>query len=209
MRRSATQDAIILKTQDVGEADRFCIVFTRTKGRLALRARGVRKTGSRMGGTLLPYRRVQLDITETDSGFLATGVMDSDPVLSSILDHGAASRMGRGIEVLLMLTEDLEPLPEVFDLTVAYLRACIAGLGHPVLAYELALLARLGLLPATDEDPRFADLSPGARAFVLTAATAKDSTVLASSDFPLEEVERFRDQMFAEQLPRPLKARQL
>ena len=72
MSHSSTYDSIILKTYDVGDADRFCILLTHERGRLAARARGVRKLTSRMGGSLLPLKRVSVDLHEGKSGFLIT-----------------------------------------------------------------------------------------------------------------------------------------
>ena len=56
MPQSQTYEALILQSHDVGEADRFLILFTRERGRLAARARAVRKPKSKMGGSLLPLK---------------------------------------------------------------------------------------------------------------------------------------------------------
>ena len=58
MAHSESVEAVVLKTYDVGEADRFCIVLTKERGRIAARARGVRKLTSKMGGSLLPLHHV-------------------------------------------------------------------------------------------------------------------------------------------------------
>ncbi|MBU1911666.1 recombination protein O N-terminal domain-containing protein, partial [Patescibacteria group bacterium] len=48
MPHSQTYNSIILKAYDVGEADRFLILFTREKGRMTARARAVRKLKSKL-----------------------------------------------------------------------------------------------------------------------------------------------------------------
>ena len=36
-------EALVLKTYDIGDADRLCILLTNTRGRIAVVAKGVRK----------------------------------------------------------------------------------------------------------------------------------------------------------------------
>ena len=64
MSRTRSVEAIILRTIDIGDADRFCILFTKEAGRKGARARGVRKTMSRLGGLLLPFRHLRIDLAE-------------------------------------------------------------------------------------------------------------------------------------------------
>jgi DNA repair protein RecO (recombination protein O) len=48
-------DAVVLRHQPVGEADRVLTLFTREYGKLRVSARGVRKTTSRLAGRVQPY----------------------------------------------------------------------------------------------------------------------------------------------------------
>lgn len=48
-------EAVILRHQPVGEADRVLTLFTREHGKLRVSARGVRKTTSRLAGRVQPY----------------------------------------------------------------------------------------------------------------------------------------------------------
>src|SRR5690606_21696396 len=61
-RESRTQrvEAIVLKHADFGEADRMVTLFTRQEGKLRALAKGARKPGSRKGGHLEPFTRVNL-----------------------------------------------------------------------------------------------------------------------------------------------------
>ncbi len=61
-RESRTQrvEAIVLKHADFGEADRLVTLFTREEGKLRALAKGARKPGSRKGGHLEPFTRVNL-----------------------------------------------------------------------------------------------------------------------------------------------------
>ncbi|HEV2440538.1 MAG TPA: DNA repair protein RecO [bacterium] len=48
-------EAVVLRHQPVGEADRILTLFTREYGKLRVSARGVRKTTSRLAGRVQPY----------------------------------------------------------------------------------------------------------------------------------------------------------
>jgi DNA repair protein RecO (recombination protein O) len=53
-------EAIILRRQAVGEADRVITLFTREHGRLRTVARGVRRTTSRLAGRIEPFTHARL-----------------------------------------------------------------------------------------------------------------------------------------------------
>ncbi len=106
-----TLDAVVLRAIDVGEADRFCVLFTEERGRIAARARAVRKTTSRMGGSLLPMQRALIDISEQSNGLLITGASQSDHQPVKRATYAAFLEHARGIDLLLSLTEDDEPMP--------------------------------------------------------------------------------------------------
>jgi len=57
-------EAIVLRTQKLGEADRIITLLTRQHGRVRAVARGVRKTSSRWGSRLEPFTHVDLMIAE-------------------------------------------------------------------------------------------------------------------------------------------------
>ncbi len=79
MRRSFSDDAIVLRTYDVGEGDRFCILLTRKHGKISARAKGVRKVKSRKGGSLLPLHIARVDIDVSSSGNYVSGASSSVP----------------------------------------------------------------------------------------------------------------------------------
>ncbi|MDD5623321.1 MAG: DNA repair protein RecO [Candidatus Peribacteraceae bacterium] len=156
-------DAIVLQAHDVGEADRFLILFTRERGKLAARARGVRKIKSRMGGALLPLHRVTVDLAEHASGFLVTGCQIQAPSPRKNLREFLAAE--QAIDLLLSLLHDEEPLPEIFESTCRFLGRTDYE-RHHVLAYTLHLLSLLGVLPGPAADEFYAHFSPDERAFI-------------------------------------------
>src|SRR5512135_1660797 len=104
MARTSTCEAIVLRTMDIGEADRFCILFTRERGRLAARARGVRKLGSRIGGTLLPFSHVRMEVTQTDHSSLITSASCLHVHEAEYGNFHAFAKIEQGIELVLRFT---------------------------------------------------------------------------------------------------------
>ena len=163
MGRTSTVEAIVLKTHDVGEADRFCILFTKERGKLAARARSVRKPGSKMGGSVLPMSHVSLQLTEGSAGFMITDAKR----ISDAADHAIGSFLNaqQGMELLISTLQDEEPLPELFDTTLHFLHTCATSSTHTVLPFTLSLLNVMGLLPEIDE-PYFDRFSDNQKQFV-------------------------------------------
>lgn len=140
-------DALILRTIDVSEADRFCILFTREQGRLAARARGVRRPKSHIGAALLPLQRALVSVQELSGGKLVTAAYPVEGGIPSG-DSSAFFRAECGVELLLALLYDEHPLPELFDATAAFLTRSAEG-DYIVLAFALRALHILGFLPDT------------------------------------------------------------
>ena len=151
MPHSYTYQALVLKAYDVGEADRFLILFTRERGRLAARARAVRKMKSRLGGSLLPFQHVSIGLTEGSAGMIVTSAQSKTHIALESTDAFLFAQ--QGVEILLLLLHEEEPLPEVFDLTLAFLRQC-QDKCDTILPYTIKLLTLLGLSPdsATDDE---------------------------------------------------------
>ncbi len=55
-------EAVILRRQDLGEADRLLTLFTPTKGRVRAVAKGIRRPGSKKAGHLEPFTRSRLQL---------------------------------------------------------------------------------------------------------------------------------------------------
>ena len=200
-----THEAIVLRAVDVGEADRFCILLTKGAGRLAARAKGVRKPGSRMGGVLLPLRTVRIELVERGAGMLIVSAQDLAPTLPP--DFTAFSRMQQGVEMLLMLTEEGSAMPDIFLLTRDFLMLCQDEEWNPLPLFTLRLLFLLGLLPANDDDPRFARMSDEAKQSVRECIREKHLHALRGKEGT--GMLTFLRAVLVETLPRALKAREI
>ncbi len=206
MPRRETVDAVVLRAIDIGEADRFCILLTRERGRLAARARAVRKPGSRMGGCLLPLRRVSVEIHESGDHLLIVGATDTQRDDDTAVSFGSFLRSAQGIDVLLSLIEDNEPLPAVFDLLCGFLRHDNDAVDILV-AFQARLLHLLGLLPAYTSDQRVARLPDAAQAFIRAAASPLPFSALAELIPSHAELPLFLNGIIDEHATRPIKSR--
>jgi DNA repair protein RecO (recombination protein O) len=123
-------EAVVLRTQKLGEADRIITLLTRGSGRVRAVAKGVRRTTSRFGSRLEPFTHVDLQLAEGRSLDVVTQAVTLDPF---------AGRMGEDYErytagtVMLetaerLVVEDKEPALQQFLLLVGALRAiCDTG----------------------------------------------------------------------------------
>ena len=55
-------EAVILRTYKLGEADRIVVILTRAHGQVRAVAKGVRRTTSRFGARLEPFSMVDLQL---------------------------------------------------------------------------------------------------------------------------------------------------
>jgi recombinational DNA repair protein (RecF pathway) len=201
MSSSRTVRAIVLKSVDVGEADRFCILFTRERGRLAARANGVRRLLSRLHA-LQPGRVLGVELHESTSGARITGAAHDmgAPVAAGVLAFGRAQQ---GLELLLALLHDEEPLPAAFDDTARFLVLCHDD-DDPVPAFTLRMLQHLGLLPQTEDDTRYRALSVADRGAIRVCAGSEWHASPAVALAP--HIRVFITSLLRDHLPRPLRA---
>ncbi|MBM3228074.1 hypothetical protein FJZ27_04435 [Candidatus Peribacteria bacterium] len=145
MPRTFTAEAIVLATYNVGEADRLCVLFTRDYGRIAARATAARRVHSKLGGTLLPFLRIRADIREWKGGYVITGAHRHVSCMrgNAVEEFLAAAEV---VELLLILLEDGEPLPELFDA----LTEALASTSVPPAFHAARMLHLLGHMPAID-----------------------------------------------------------
>jgi DNA repair protein RecO (recombination protein O) len=199
-------EAIVLRATDVGEADRFMILFSREAGRMSVRAKAVRKPQSRLGSCLLPLKHVKIECAEHRSGLIITGATDAGSEYLASVHHVAFSRMQQGVELLLKLTHDGEPMPAVFTATLS-LFTHAAGQEHAPLAYSLLLLFRLGLLPEGEELRTLVTLSAEEEMFLAASKTGQFGTltVLPSA----AKLQKLVTILLSDQLTSPLKAPQV
>ena len=152
-------EAIVLRTHKLGEADRIITLLTRHRGRIRAVAKGVRRTSSKFGSRLEPFTHVDLQLAEgrnldiitqaeTLTPFSAGLGADYDRYTSGTVMLETADRL---------VAEEKQPSLQQFLLLVGGLRAMAAGEHRPgqVLdSYLLRSLAVAGYAPTFDHCAR-------------------------------------------------------
>jgi DNA repair protein RecO (recombination protein O) len=142
-------EAVILRRQDLGEADRLIVAYAPDRGKLRLVAKGVRRLTSRKAGHLEPFSRSSLLISrgrELDIISQAEAI-ETFPALRTDLQRvGQASYV---VELIDRFTLDEAGSRPAFALLVETLGRLAEGRpAAPVLRYyELRLLELMGYRP--------------------------------------------------------------
>ena len=122
-------EAIVLRTHKLGEADRIITLLTRQHGRVRAVAKGVRKTTSRWGSRLEPFTHVDLQLAEGRNLDVVTQADTLDAFPSRLGGH--YDRYTAGTVMLetadRLVTEEKQPSLQQFLLLVGGLRAMTAA----------------------------------------------------------------------------------
>ncbi len=148
-------EAIVLRTHKLGEADRIITLLSRNHGRIRAVAKGVRRTTSRWGSRLEPFTHVDLQLAEGRSLDIITQAETLTPFHSRLgLDY---ERYTAGTAMLetaeRLVVEEKQPALQQFLLLVGGLRALTSPERLPgaVLdSYLLRSLAVAGYAPSFD-----------------------------------------------------------
>lgn len=141
---------IIIRRSNLGDADKILTIYTKEHGKLRAVAKGVRKIGSKLAGSLEPYSLVDFIFhngASLDTVTSAVIIEDASMISKSCSDVAKAHYFG---ELIDRLTEDGEKNSELFEiLRLALFRLC-RGDENPFLLpfYELKALDRLGYNPS-------------------------------------------------------------
>lgn len=140
-------EAVVLRNQRLGEADRIVTLLTRTHGRLRAVAKGVRRTSSRFGARCEPFSHIELQLATGRSFEVLTQVQSlsllRDPIAADYPRYTAGSAMLETAERL--TSEEGEPAPAQFTLLLGALRALAAGDREARLLLDSYLLRALSL----------------------------------------------------------------
>ena len=150
-------DAFILHTHSVGEADRMITALTRNNGLMHIYARSVRREGAKMRGAVKPYGCVSLSV-----------VIGRRNILKDIIVINTLAGIWRDAEkytafvTLLQYVRSLVPVPESHDEnifaaveTAAYLleERLPSHAENILLVAQVMILTALGYTPETDIVP--------------------------------------------------------
>ena len=157
-------EAVVLRTHKLGEADRIITLLTRQHGRVRAVAKGVRRTSSRWGSRLEPFTHVDLQLAEGRSLDVITQAETLTPFWGGIgRDY---DRYTAGTVMLetadRLVAEEREPSPQQFLLLVGGLRAMTTGraAGQVLDSYLLRSLAVAGWAPSFEHCARCGEEGP-------------------------------------------------
>jgi DNA repair protein RecO (recombination protein O) len=164
-------EAVVLRTQKLGEADRIVTLLTRANGRVRAVAKGVRRTKSRFGARVEPFMLVDVQLYTGRSLDVVTQVETIAPYGQAIATDYARYTAGTAmLETAERLTEtEREPAVQQFLLLAGGLRTLAGGEHDPGLvldAYLLRSLAVAGYAPSFTDCARCGAPGPH-RAFAM------------------------------------------
>jgi DNA repair protein RecO (recombination protein O) len=144
-------EAIVLRTMDLGEADRVLTVLTPRLGKLRVIAKGVRRQRSRIGGALQPFSDVQLVLAVGRTFDVVTSSSLEDPHLGLRNDLHSTAAAWYVVELADRFCEGAADSHQAFRLLAQALSALDAGpdVAREVVGrwFELALLDAMGFRP--------------------------------------------------------------
>jgi DNA repair protein RecO (recombination protein O) len=145
-------EAVVLRTMRLGEADRIVTFVGRAHGKIRAVAKGVRKTKSRFGGRLEPFTQVSLVLwhgrSDLDIVNQAEGI-ESFREVREDLDRFALGQVM--LEAVDRVVQEKEASPRVFNLLLDGLRGLSASDSPLVLAWFLLRLSGVaGFAPTLD-----------------------------------------------------------
>ncbi|MCG7308640.1 DNA repair protein RecO [Brachybacterium sp. ACRRE] len=147
MQKLYRDDAIVLRTHPLGEADRIITLLTRRHGKVRAVAKGVRRTGSRFGARLEPFTLVDLQLHAGRNLHTVTQAVTIEgfagPIAADYSRFTAATAM---LETTDRLTDDVvDPSQRGFLLLVGAMRTVAAGEIPASLVLDSFLLRTLAL----------------------------------------------------------------
>lgn len=140
-------DAVVLRTQKLGEADRIVTLLTRNTGRVRAVAKGVRRTSSKFGSRLEPFMSVDVQLYAGRSLDIVTQVETISPYGHSISTHYPRYTAGTAmLETAERLTDvEREPAVQQYLLLLGGLRTLAQGSHEPSLVLDAFLLRSLAV----------------------------------------------------------------
>lgn len=199
-------EAVVLKTIKLGEADRIVTLMTRRNGKVRAVAKGVRKTKSRFGGRLEPFTRVEL--------MLYKGRKDLDTITSAHIltsfdsirkDYSKLTSASALAEIVDKLTPDRETALPTYALLIGGLEALAVDKGATIVPAFLAkLLSLCGYHPelrsctGCGEETSLGAFSPSLGGVVCDDCYEEDDSALRMSPERVELMARLLVSEFGE-----------
>jgi DNA repair protein RecO (recombination protein O) len=145
-------DAVVLRTWKLGEADKILSLLTRTRGRVRAVAKGVRRTRSKFGARLEPATCVALQLYEGRGDLdTVTGAETIERFSSLRSDIGQFARASAMLEAVDQLAQAELEVGHLYTMLVGALRQLdTSSSGLVVPAFFMKVLAAEGFAPQVE-----------------------------------------------------------
>lgn len=162
-------EAVVLRTHKLGEADRIITMLSRQHGKVRAVARGVRRTTSKFGARLEPFSHVDLQFATGRTLDVITQAVTLHPFSEPLAHDYQRYTVG---QVMIetadrLVTEEREPALQQFQLLVGALNALTSGTSDgprpaPMVmdAYLLRAVALAGYAPTLGDCARCGAAGP-------------------------------------------------
>jgi DNA repair protein RecO (recombination protein O) len=144
-------EAVVLRTYKLGEADRIVVLLTRARGKVRAVAKGVRKTKSKFGSRLEPTSHIAVQLYEGRELDIVTQAETIDQFRAVRADLDRIARASAMLETADQLAQEGEVNPRLYTMLVGALRT-LDGSTSPLVvpAYFWKVLALEGYRPEVD-----------------------------------------------------------
>src|SRR2546423_675612 len=119
-------DAMVLRSYNLGEADRIVVCFTRSAGLVRAVAKGARRMKSRFGAALEPFTLIRLAFYERENRELVS--ISNAEILKSHFDLAAQLEVSQVLAYIGELVGDFAPPHEANEKLFRMVAACIEAL---------------------------------------------------------------------------------
>lgn len=144
-------EAVVLRTYKLGEADRIVVLLTRARGKVRAVAKGVRKTKSKFGSRLEPTSHIAVQLYEGRELDIVTQAETIDQYRAVRGDLDRIARASAMLETADQLAQEGQVNPRLYTMLVGALRT-LDGSSSPLVvpAYFWKVLALEGYRPEVD-----------------------------------------------------------
>ena len=138
--------AVVLRTHQLGEADRIITLLTRSKGKIRAVAKGVRRTSSKFGGRLEPFQHIDVQFAEGRGSLEVVTQAEALHVSTLASDYGRFTAAQVLVETAdRLVAEEATPALQQYRLLLGAIRALETAVLPAPLVVDSDLLRALAI----------------------------------------------------------------
>ena len=127
--RTYQTEGVVLKTKEIGEADRLVTIFTRRLGKLTAIAKGVRRINSRRSGSLEPATQAIFFFSRGHTWDILTQVQLINSFPATRHNLSRITQTYQILEIIYLLTPEHQEHQDIYELLVDTL-TCLSQPGR-------------------------------------------------------------------------------